>query len=291
MSIVRDFGNPDLFLTFLCNSKWNEIKKNLFPGQKTHDRSDLIARVFDIKKKTLLQDLKKNCILGRIVADIHVIEFQKRGLPHMHLLLILADEDKIRDPESIDRIVSAELPDETLDSRLHEIDKVRMIHVPCGVLNPYSPCMADGICTKGYPKQFGEATTENVDGYPMYRRRHNANHVTIIGTFVHNRWILPYNPYLAKKYNAHLNDEICSSIRSIKYILKYVYKGHDCAKVIFKNNGQGSIKWDEIKTFLDARYESYLEAMWRLLERNARKISCYHSFTSAFARHAAGVFL
>ncbi|GFT54582.1 hypothetical protein TNCV_344661 [Trichonephila clavipes] len=37
----------------------------------------------------------------------------------MQLLLILA-EDKIRDPESIDRIASAELPDKTLDPRLHE---------------------------------------------------------------------------------------------------------------------------------------------------------------------------
>ncbi|GBN29122.1 hypothetical protein AVEN_106795-1 [Araneus ventricosus] len=189
----------------------------------------------------------------------------------MHLLLILADEDKIRDPESIDRIVSAELPDEALDSRLHEIVKATMIHGPCGVLNPYSPCMADGICTKGYPKQFKEATAENVDGYPMYRRRDNANHVTINGTFVDNRWIVLYNPYLTKKYNAHINVEICSSIKSIKCIFKYVYKGHDCAKLVFENNGQGSITWDEIKTFLDARYVSAPEAMWRLLEKKCTK--------------------
>ncbi|GBM40239.1 hypothetical protein AVEN_183555-1 [Araneus ventricosus] len=88
MSIVRDFGKPDLFLTFTCNPEWKEIKDNLFPGKKPHDRPDLVDRVFDIKKKALLQDLKKNDNLGRIVADIHVIEFQKRGLPHMHLLLI-----------------------------------------------------------------------------------------------------------------------------------------------------------------------------------------------------------
>ncbi|GFX33357.1 helitron_like_N domain-containing protein [Trichonephila clavipes] len=60
-----------------------------------HDRSDLVARIFDIKKKALLQDMKKNGIFGCIAADIHVIEFQKRGLPHTYLLLILAEEDKI----------------------------------------------------------------------------------------------------------------------------------------------------------------------------------------------------
>ncbi|GFV21567.1 helitron_like_N domain-containing protein [Trichonephila clavipes] len=152
MSVVRDFGKPDLFLTFTCNPKWKEIKDNLFPEQKPHDRPDLVARIFDIKKKALLQDLKKNGSFGRIVADIHVIEFQKRGLPHMHLLLILAEEDKIRDPEIIHLIVSAELPDKTVDSKLHEIVKSTMIHGPCGVLNPNAPCIVDGVCTKGYPK-------------------------------------------------------------------------------------------------------------------------------------------
>ncbi|GBO41288.1 hypothetical protein AVEN_148109-1 [Araneus ventricosus] len=101
----------------------------------------------------------------------------------------------------------------------------------------------------------------------MYRRHDNANHATINGTFVDNRWIVPYNPYLTKKYNAHINVEICSSIKSKKNIFKYVYKGHDCAKGVFESNGQGSITWDEIKTFLDARYVSATEAMWRLLEK------------------------
>ncbi|GFY00052.1 helitron_like_N domain-containing protein [Trichonephila clavipes] len=100
-SVVRDFGKPDLFLTYTCNPKWKDIKDNPFPEQKPHDRPDLVARIFDIKK-ALLQDLKKNGIFGRIAADIYVIEFQKRGVPHMHLLLILAEEDKIRDPESIE---------------------------------------------------------------------------------------------------------------------------------------------------------------------------------------------
>ncbi|GBN68336.1 hypothetical protein AVEN_252200-1 [Araneus ventricosus] len=143
--------------------------------------------------------------------------------------------------------------------------------------------MADGVCTKGYPKKFREATAENVDGYLMYRRRNNANLVTIIGNIVDNRWIVPYNPYFTKKYNAHISVEICSSIKSIEYIFKYINKGHDCAKVVFENNGQGSIPWDEIKTFLDARYVSAPEAMWRLLEKTARKLSCYHSLASAFA--------
>ncbi|GFW68192.1 helitron_like_N domain-containing protein [Trichonephila clavipes] len=62
MSVVRDFGKPDLFLNYSCNPKWKEIKDNLFSGQKSHDRPDLIARVFDIKNKALLQDLKEKMV-------------------------------------------------------------------------------------------------------------------------------------------------------------------------------------------------------------------------------------
>jgi hypothetical protein len=46
-----------------------------------------------------------------------------------------------------------------------------------------------------------------------------------------NRWVAPYNKYLALKYNCHINVELCSTVKSVKYIYKYVYKGYDCANV------------------------------------------------------------
>ncbi|GFY13894.1 helitron_like_N domain-containing protein [Trichonephila clavipes] len=210
MSVVMDLGKPDLFLTYICNPKWKKIKDNLFPGQKPHDHPVFVARIFDIKKKHLYQDLKIKWYFRRLVADINVIEFQKRGLPHMHLLLILAD--KVRDSESINLVVSAELPAKTVDPKLHEIVQSTMTQRPCGVLSPNAACIVDGVCTKGYPKQFSETTAENIYGYPLYRRRDNAQHIVINGNVVYNRWIVPYNPYLTKKYNCHINVEICSSL-------------------------------------------------------------------------------
>ena len=44
-----------------------------------------------------------------------------------------------------------------------------MIHGPCGSLNPGSPCMSKGNCTKRYPKDYPDVTTDSRDGYPCYR--------------------------------------------------------------------------------------------------------------------------
>ena len=76
------------------------------------------------------------------------------------------------------------------------------------------------------------------DGYPQYRRRNDGKYVTKNGVPLDNRYIVPYNPYLAKKYNAHISVEICSTINSCKYLYKYVYKGPDMAPVqVVRNQG------------------------------------------------------
>ena len=43
-----------------------------------------------------------------------------------------------------------------------------------------------------------------------------------------NRWIIPYSPYLTTKYYTHINVEIYTSIKAVKYIYKYIYKGSNC---------------------------------------------------------------
>jgi hypothetical protein len=48
--------------------------------------------VFKIKPKELINDIHKKHILGRMVVGIDVIEFQKRGLPHAHILILFTKD-------------------------------------------------------------------------------------------------------------------------------------------------------------------------------------------------------
>ena len=269
MAIVSHFGKPDLFVTFTCNPKWPEIAKALLPHQTAADRPDLIVRVFHQKLQELLKDLCDKHCLGKVIAYVYVIEFQKRGLPHAHILLILAPEDKIRSTTHYDTIVSAEIPDPTTHPLAYETVSSTMMHGPCGVMNPKAPCMKDALCQKHYPKSFQESTQENDNGYPIYRRRDDGRFVkTKGGIELDNRWVVPHNLDLVTKYNAHINVEICTSILAVKYLYKYVYKGHDRATITLSRSDHLTSSEtdliDEIKLYLDARYISASEAAWRI---------------------------
>ena len=78
-----------------------------------------------------------------------------------------------------------------------------------------------------------------------------------------NEWVVPYSPYLSKKYNAHINVEICASVQAIKYINKYIYKGSDQTTLKTTTTTNQN---DEVAKYLNGRYISPVEAVWRLFE-------------------------
>ena len=119
MSLVQEFGKPDLFLTMTCNPHWPEITECLQRGEEAHNRPDLLARVFKAKLSILNDKIMSGEIFGEPASVVHVIEFQKRGLPHAHFLIILKPAFKYLSPEAYDRIVCAELPDKRTDPYLY----------------------------------------------------------------------------------------------------------------------------------------------------------------------------
>ena len=105
MAIVRRYGKPHLFITFTCNVQWPEIQSSLFEGQTANDRPDIICRVFRLKLSDLLKDVVQRQIFGTVLAYVQTIEFQKRGLPHAHMLFILSGRQHCW--QEVDRLVCA----------------------------------------------------------------------------------------------------------------------------------------------------------------------------------------
>ena len=104
---------------------------------------------------------------------------------------------------------------------------------------------------------------------------------------VDNRWVVPYNEFLAMKYECHINVQVCVSVKSIKYLYKYVHKGSDrammrvgadldaCATVpvqptssnppsSFVPEPEPAALIDECSRYLDARVIGAFEVVWRL---------------------------
>ena len=78
----------------------------------------------------------------------------------------------------------------------------------------------------------------------------------VMNVDVDNRWTVPYNPWVLLKYGAHINLEACMSFKSVKYLYKYIFKGHDCIQLEYEKK----VDHDEIRTFVDARYVGAPEA-------------------------------
>lgn len=257
----------DLFVTFTCKPSWQDVTQELMSGRRITNRYDIVSRVLRLKVQKLMNVVTKGKVFGDVQCLMHSIEWQKRGLPHMHILIWLK-----KCYNQIDNIISAEISDPEEDKTLYDTIIKNMIHGPCGACNPASLCMQNGGCTIKYPRELIRETVHSDKGYPLYRRRASADggkQVDIrtrsgeIKSF-DNSWVVPYSPILFKLFNAHIYVEACNSVRAIAYICKYTNKGSDQAIFNLRNEVivQALI---EIQTYQAGRYISSNEAAWRLL--------------------------
>ena len=97
-----------------------------------------------MKKDALIDYVYKHSIFGRAVAYVYTIEFQKRGLPHIHLLIFLKEPYKLLTPEAINSCIWARWPDPETQPLLFETVKQCMVHGPCGAFNLEPKCAVHG---------------------------------------------------------------------------------------------------------------------------------------------------
>ncbi|PKA51799.1 hypothetical protein AXF42_Ash008028 [Apostasia shenzhenica] len=102
------------------------------------------------------------------------------------------------------------------------------------------------------------------DSYPIYKRRNNGITVKVRKTTLDNGWVAPYNSYLLCRFDCHLNIDICSSVNSVKYLYKYIYKGHDKITFNVLKPKNSELMIDEIAQFQAGRWILPPEALWRI---------------------------
>ncbi len=216
---------PTWFITFTGNPCWREITENLLVGQSAYSNAPLICRVFKHKADLIIDCIKKGA-LGKLVSYAYTIEFQKRGMPHMHLLV--ATIITITTPQELDKWLSAELPEAPLSTdpdfavkqRYYEVVTKHLIHGPCEYqsgLAPW-PCRADmsllqedGKCAKYFPSDYLEQSTLTGSGYAQPHRRDNQRQQQfgkgITKCTATNQHVVCHNPFRATLLEAHVNVE------------------------------------------------------------------------------------
>ena len=277
--ISLEFGPPSLFITFTCNPMWAEVRRELEDmGMSESDyvyQPDIVNRVFLAKKHIFMSDVINKCVLGRTQAYVSVDEFQKTGLSHTHLALILDPVDRPSEPIEVDRILTAEIPSPEEDAELHNLVMTFMIHRPCDgscSTRRQTGCRlgSPDVCKHGFPKNFLEHTFMAKYGPELRRRRGPKYWHRGYRCFVDNRWVIPYNPRLLRRYRCHLNVLVCATGLPFKYIYGYMdkMKTGDTAHVtraqyVERQMGE-TVIWDEISHFEAMRYIGPSEAVYRI---------------------------
>ncbi|KAA6355890.1 MAG: putative ATP-dependent DNA helicase PIF1 [Streblomastix strix] len=250
MTLVKEFGLLDLLIIFTSNPRWDEIISIIgFDSPANHP--NIVSKILIIMQQELLDDIVKHHILGKVSCYCYRIEFQKRGLPHAHILITFQQEDKLNTTNKIDNIISAEIPSIEQDSELHNAVLKYIVRREC---HEGSECWENSECKKGFPKQFCEFTQLADNGYTFYQWKDNSVEATE-GKYQNNSWVVLYNRILLLKYNAHINVEHYASLKSIKYIFKYVFKPSDRSRfqVISNSNEDGSpykVSVDEVQNYI-----------------------------------------
>ena len=132
----------------------------------------MVAKIFKQYLEEITEMLIKGAVPGWETAEaiIEVVEFQKRGLPHDHILVTLNRGHSIT-KEEIEKYCLEGIP-EVLNERYYDPQRRvtnKIIHFPRGVYNPGSSCSKiNGKGKKIYPMEYQSKSYFDSDGKPIY---------------------------------------------------------------------------------------------------------------------------
>ncbi|KAG5674477.1 hypothetical protein PVAND_004445 [Polypedilum vanderplanki] len=241
-AMIRNIGPPTWFITLSCNDlHWHDIIKALLIADSRPDEDPsqiiidevqrlienypvVLSRHFSRRVKAFMKYIKKNARVlgGRVIDNWWRIEFQKRGSPHLHLVVWTENAPSFETPEGIeliDKVVSCYYPSEQEDPELHNLVKKNQRHQHthtchknnsqnCRFAFPRQPCQQ----TRVVPPSSDEFIR---NGGRFCTLKRNSNE-----TYINN-----YNPEILKLWNGNMDIQPCGNNEAIAfYIAKYVAK-------------------------------------------------------------------
>lgn len=209
LCIVRKTGRPHFLLTVTFNREWEEVQAEL-RGSNTQLDPNLTVRIFHHRLQKLMKTL--STCFGSLVYSIMVIEFQKRGHPHAHLILRVAPDLPF---SKIDAVVTGELARGTsaFEKRARELQLKHMQHPRNHLDGQYSRCNKNGSCVYGFEQPLRARTTVDDHGRVLYRRREEED-----------RWTATTIPFLLVIWEGHLHVDVVFTTDVVLYVFKGTIK-------------------------------------------------------------------
>ena len=255
MAHVYRYGSPTLFLTITANPYWREIVDNLEIGHSWYDDPFLVNLVFYEKLNRLISDIKAGKYFGgrKAVYVQYSIEFQKRGIPHAHVLIRLEGEQPAQ-PSDVDELVSVHLPARCAADcgacracKLHDAVSKHMWH-RCYKDRCFAKKDSPDQCKYGFPFDTCRTSYIGTDGMWFMKRRTGEE------------LVVSYNADLLLEYDCHMNVQVACGTRSIMYLRKYLSKGPDSITGLLLP--EDATPDAQLNNFYESRSMSSAEAAW-----------------------------
>ncbi|KAE8218337.1 hypothetical protein CF319_g7769, partial [Tilletia indica] len=256
LALAKRYGRPFGMLTLTTNPEWEEIREALHPGQTATTVPQITIRVFRSRLSKVVALFKAT--FGDFTYIVQVTEFQRRGLPHAHIVFGTDPECPV---EFLDKVVSAQIPGED-QPRLRALVRKFMRHsdnhlvLANGNPNIDSRCYKNGICSFGFPQPLSEHTTvDPITNRIIYKR-----------TTEEECMIAQYPPLILLAWEGHAHIDFSLSLESFVYMFKYIHKGPDHVDFRFRDDNLDVEEAAEsvVEDFIKARYLSATEAAWRI---------------------------
>src|SRR5205823_6036812 len=92
----------------------------------------LIVRVFNLKVRALVQDVYDSNMFGRAMCYNYTVDFQKRVIPHTHILMTITDDSQIRTADDVNFFIRSNNSGKESEPELYDLVTKAMVHRPCG---------------------------------------------------------------------------------------------------------------------------------------------------------------